>query len=89
MEDAMYPGLSEADCQVAGFRYRQFVAEGQVRQFIASVCPGSADSRSGTTPLHQRLGVLLVRAGSRLQGLNSVTRQGFDTVATGEQTAIA
>ena len=85
----MYPGLSDADCQVAGFRYRQLVAEGQNRQFIASMCPGSADTSSASATFQQRLGTFLVRAGHRLQGLNTVTRQGFDTVATGERAAIA
>ena len=85
----MYPGPSEADCQVAVFRYRQLVSEGQHRQLVAGLPAGPADSRSGRTTLQQRLGVLLVRAGHRLQGLNTVTRQSLDTVATGERTAIA
>jgi hypothetical protein len=88
-EDAMYPGLSEADCQVAGFRYRQLVSEGQHRQFIASVRPGPADTFSTSAKFRQHLGTFLVRAGERLQGLHSVTRHGFDTVATGERAAIA
>jgi hypothetical protein len=89
MEDAMYPGLSEADCQVAGFRYRQLVAEGQHRQLVAGLRTGPADSRAGRTMFQQRLGPLLVRAGSRLQGLTTVTKQSLDTVATGERAAIA
>ncbi len=85
----MYPGLSEADCQVAGFRYRQLVSEGQHRQLVAGLRAGPADIRSGTTTFQQRLGTLLVRAGYRLQGLHLVTRQSLDTVAAGERAAIA
>jgi hypothetical protein len=85
----MYPGLSEADCQVAGFRYRQLVAECQHRQLVAGLRTGPADSRAGRTMFQQRLGPLLVRAGSRLQGLTTVTKQSLDTVATGERAAIA
>ena len=59
----MYPGLSEAECQAAGFRYRALPLTANTSQFIAGVCPGPADSHPGTTTFHQRLGVLLVRAG--------------------------
>ena len=85
----MYPGLSDADCQVAGLRFRQLVSEGQHRQLVAGLRAGPADSRSGRTMFQQRLCPLLVRAGSRRQGLNTVTRQSLDTVATGERAAIA
>lgn len=79
----MYPGLSEADCQVAAFRYRQLVAEGQQQQVVAGVRPGPVDTLSATTTLQQRLGTLLVRAGRRRLGLHTVTAQRLDTVATG------
>lgn len=85
----MYPGLSDADCQVAAFRYRQLVAEGQHQRVVAGVPPGSADIRSETITFQQRLSTLLVRAGHRLQGLHSITRQSADTLATGERAAIA
>ena len=85
----MYPGLSEADCQVAEFRYRQLVAEGQHQQLVAGLLRdqpivalgrrrcNSVSARSWCVPAH------------RLQGLNTVTRQSLDTVATGERAAIA
>jgi hypothetical protein len=85
----MYPGLSEADCQVAEFRYRQLVSEGQHQQLVSGVHPGSAETRSLLTTFQQGLGTLLVRAGHRLQGLNTITRQSADTLATGERAAIA
>jgi len=85
----MYPGLSDADCQVAGFRYRQLVAEGQHQQVVAGVHPGSAETRSGTTTFQQGLSTLLVRAGHRLHGLQTITTQRRDTVATGERAATA
>ena len=85
----MYPGLSEADCQVAGFRYQQLVSEGQHQQLVSGVHPGSAETRSMSTTFQQRLGILLARAGHRLQGLNTITRQSADTLATGERVAIA
>ena len=81
------------DCQTPIAKSPCFaIASSWLRASIASSsrdCPGPADSRAGTTTLQQRLGVLLVRAGHRLQGLNTVTRQSLDTVATGERTAIA
>ena len=63
--------------------------KGQHRQFIASVRAASADTFSASARLHQHLGTFEVRAGDRLQGLHTVTRQGRDTVATGERAAIA
>jgi hypothetical protein len=88
-EDAMYPGLSEADCQVAGFRYRQLVSEGQHQQFVAGVCSGAPDTVSVSARFQQRVGAFLMRAGDRLQGLHTFTRQSRDTIATGEPAAIA
>ena len=85
----MYPGLSEADCQVAGFRYRQLVSEGQHQQLVSGVLPRSAETRSLLTTFQQGLGTLLVRAGHRLRGVNTITRQSADTLATGERAAIA
>jgi len=42
-----------------------------------------------STMFQQGLGTLLVRAGYRLQGLHTVTRQSLDSVATGERAAVA
>ena len=36
----MYPGLSDADCQVATFHYRQLVNEGQRQQISTGAGPG-------------------------------------------------
>ncbi len=85
----MYPGLSEADCQVADFRYRQLVAEGQHQQVVAGVHMGSIKILPASTALQQHLGTLLVRVGHRLLGLHSITTQSLDTVATGERAAVA
>ena len=85
----MYPGLSEADRQVAAFRYRQLVSEGQHQQVVAGVYRESVETRSMSTTFQQGLGTLLVRAGHRLLGLHSITTQSLDTVATGKRAAIA
>ena len=85
----MYPGLSEADCRVAEFRLRHLVSEGQHRQFVASVCPVSAETSSASARFRQHLRTFLGRAGERLQGLQTVTRPSSHTVAIGERDAIA
>jgi hypothetical protein len=85
----MFPGLSEADCQVAAFYHRQLMAEGQHQQIIAGVRPGSAETRSAATTLQQRLVTLLVGGGHHLLGLQAITTQNFDTVPTGKRAAIA
>ena len=42
----MYPGLNDADCQVAAFHYRQLVDEGQHQQVIAGARPTSGITRA-------------------------------------------
>ncbi len=85
----MYPGLSEADFQVAAFRYRQLVTEGQRQQLVAGVQPGSADTLRASIKFQPSFGTRLVHAGHRLLGLHSITTQSLDTVATGKRAAIA
>ena len=85
----MYPGLSDADCQVAAFRYRQLVDEGQRQQVAARVPSASGISRWMSGPVRQQVGALLVCAGQRLQGVQAVTSEGLAPTATGEMGAIA
>ena len=74
----MYPGLSEADCRVAEFRYQQMRVEGQHQQFVAGVRPAAAGIRPVSASLRQQAGALLVCAGHRLQGVQAVTRESFE-----------
>jgi hypothetical protein len=85
----MYPGLSDADCQVAAFHYQQLVNEGQRQQTSAG--PRSA---SGVTPfvsrsVRRQFGALLVYAGHRLRGVQMVPGDRLPPTATGEMGAIA
>ena len=74
----MYPGLSEADCRVAEFRYQQMRVEGQHQQFVVGAHPVAAGTRSASTSLLQQVGALLVCAGQRLQGVQAATRESLD-----------
>jgi hypothetical protein len=85
----MYPGLSEADCQVAGFRYQQLVDEGRQQQVVAGLRPGSVSSRAVFSSLRQQVGALLVRAGERLQNVEALTREHGGSAAAQERGAIA
>ena len=85
----MYPGLSEANCQVATFHYWQLVNEGQHQQFAVGARPVSAGICSAPTSLRQQIGALLVCAGQRLQGMQAGTRQSLGSVPTSERVAIA
>ena len=85
----MFPGLSEADCQAAAFRYRQLVSGGQHRQVVAGVHSGSAQTRPVSTTSQQRLGTLLVRARHRILGLHAISPQSLDAVATEKWAVIA
>ena len=85
----MYPGLSEADCQVAGFRYQQLVAEGRQQQVVAGVRPVSVSSRAVFISLRQQVGALLVRAGERLQNVEALTRERVGSATPQERGAIA
>ena len=85
----MYPGLSEADCQVAGFHYQQLVAEGRRQQVVAGVRPGSVSSPAVFSSLRQQVGALLVRAGERLQTVEALTKEHVGSTAAHERSAIA
>ena len=76
----MFPGLSEADCQVAASHYRQLVSEGQRQRNLASVHPTPAAIRPVSTTIRQQLGMLLLRTGQHLLGTHAGAR---DAVASG------
>ena len=86
----MYPGLSDADCQVARFHFQQLVDEGQRQQVTASARPPSGVTRVVSASLRQ-VGALLVCTGRRLQvqGGQMVTSEHLAPTATGEMGAIA
>ena len=85
----MVPGVSESDCRVAEFRYRQMLHEGQHQQFAAGACPGSTAACSVSPSLRRQFGVLLVRAGERLQGVQTVMRESHNPTLTGQMGASA
>ena len=85
----MYPGLSDADCQVAVFRYSQLVNEGQRQQISADAQLATGITRLVSGSVRRHVGALLVCAGQRLQGVQAVTSEGLVPTATGEMGAIA
>jgi hypothetical protein len=88
---AMYPGLSEADCQVATFHFRQLVDEGQRQQLSADARPASGVTRVVYASVRRQVGAFLVYAGRRLQfqGVQMVTSENLAPTPTGEMGAIA
>ena len=85
----MYPGLSEADCQVAGFRYQQLVAKGRQQQAVAGLRPVSVSSRAVFSSLRQQVGAFLVLAGEHLQNVEAVTSERIGSATPQERGAIA
>src|SRR5215213_2408533 len=87
---AMYPGLSDADCQVARFHFQQLVDEGQRQQVSAGARPISAVTRVVYGFVRHQIGALLLVAGRRLQvqGVEMVTSENLAPTATGEMGAI-
>jgi len=85
----MYPGLSDADCQVAAFNYRQLVTEGQHQQSVAGVRPASTGGSAVPTVLWRQLATRLALAGRRTHDVLTVTRRRVDPASTGAQSAIA
>jgi hypothetical protein len=85
----MYPGLSDADCQVAAFHYRQLVNAGQQQQMSAGARPVSGVTRLMARSARQQIGAFLVYAGQRLQGAQAVTGERLVPTPTGEMGAIA
>ena len=84
----MYPGLSDADCQVAAFHYRQLVDEGQRQQVSTSSRSASGVTRLASGSVRQ-VGALLVRAGQRLQGVQMTASESLVPTSTGEIGAVA
>ena len=62
----MFPGMNEADCRVAEFRYHQMVGEGQRQQAAAGVVRTRVASAPATHTIQRRFGAFLVRIGQRL-----------------------
>ena len=85
----MYPGLSDGDCQVAAFHYRQLVDEGQRQQFLAGAHPASSVTRLVSGSVRRQVGTLLVCAGHRLQGVHAVTSESLVLSEAGEMGGIA
>jgi hypothetical protein len=85
----MYPGLSDADCRVAAFRYSQLVNEGQRQQSSADARLATGSTRLVSGSVRRHVGALLVYAGHRLQGVQAVTSEGLVLTTTGEMGAIA
>jgi hypothetical protein len=85
----MYPGLSDADCQVANFHYRQLVNEGQRQQVTASARPPSGVTRLVSGSVRRQVGAFMVSAGQRIQGVQMVTSESLVKIPTGEMGATA
>ena len=87
----MYPGLSDADCQVATFHFRQLVDEGQRQQVSAGARPTSGVTRVVCASVRRQVGTFLVRTGQRLyvQGVQMVTSENLAPTSTGELGATA
>jgi hypothetical protein len=85
----MVPGLSDADCQVAAFHYRQLVDEGRRQQVSAGVRPASTGSSAVSAALWRQLATRLALAGRRIHDVPTVTRRRIDPASTGAQSAIA
>ena len=80
----MIIGLSDADCQVAGFRYRQLVAEGQQGRLVASGSSVADAPHLLPTPIRQQIGMLLVRVGQRMKGVSSGSGHSFGSIVARE-----
>ena len=85
----MYPGLSDADCQVAAFHFRQLVDEGHRQQFVAGASPVPEVTRVVSRSVRRQVGAFLVCAGQHLQGVQAVTSESLVPSQAGEMGAIA
>ena len=54
----MYPGLSDADCQVAAFHYRQLVVAGQRQQIVPDARPVAGITRLVSGSVRRQVGAL-------------------------------
>jgi len=63
----MHPGLSEADCRVAEFRYRELHAKAERQRRSASAAPVCAGRVSVMETMQGHVGALMERASHLLQ----------------------
>jgi hypothetical protein len=85
----MYPGLSDADCQVAVFHFRQLIDEGQRQQFVAGASPVSGVTRVVSRSVRRQVGAFLICVGQRLQGVQAATNESLIPRQAGEMGALA
>ena len=85
----MYPGLSDADVQVATFAQQQRLSACLRQHVISSLLPTSVGRPSMSTAMRQQSGALLVRVGRRLEGMHALTRERLGSVAPSKRNAIA
>jgi hypothetical protein len=83
----MFPGLNEADCRVAEFRYAQMVTEGQRQQTAAGVRPARSGNIPAWVDIRGPIGTFLVRVGQRLQEACSGEPQRMGPAASKERAA--
>lgn len=89
----MYPGPNDTDWEVAKFQHRERVAMGLHQQLAASALASalgpSVERGPESTRIRQQFGALLVRAGQRLQGAQSVARASGVSSMSGKLGSIA
>lgn len=64
----MYPGLTDADCQIAEFRFREARAEAQRWRLALAERPVPTSAETAPQAIRRLVGTLLVRLGHRLSG---------------------
>ena len=85
----MYPGLSDADVQVATFAQQQRLSACLRQHVISRVLPRSVGRPSMSDAMRQQSGALLAQIGWRLQGMHALTRERLGSVAPSKRNAIA
>jgi hypothetical protein len=66
-EDPMVPGITDTECRIAEFRYRELHAEADRQRLAATAC--AQNDRGGVTEtLQRRIGALIEQAIHLLQG---------------------
>ena len=64
----MHPGLSEADCRVAEFRYRELQAEAERQRRAAHAAPVPTVRVSVLETMQRQVGALMERTSQLFQG---------------------
>jgi hypothetical protein len=70
-EDSMVPGITDTECRIAQFRYRELRVEAERQRRATFTAPVPAGRVSVMETIHRRIGALMEQASQLLQSVRT------------------